>query len=347
MWIRPSIPSRSTNAPKSTMLEITPSTSTPGDSRSRICWRCSLRSSSSTARRDRTTLLRLRLSSITLQRSVWSRYSSRSCTRRMSTSDAGRNPRTPRSMMRPPLTTSMTVPSTGSPLSAAASIRFQAFSNRARFLDRIRRPSASSFCSTSASIVSPTAHLLVGVHRTADGELGDRDHALRLVSDVDQDLVLVDADDGAGDDVALAEAGQRAVVVGDEHAVHLDHPGVERRRRSAVSVEGICKVRCRCRESTRRMQQRTPVDESRRPLYRARSPPAPPQPGNALQELMRRCPRRDRAPSRRQRTLPAAPIATLHRRRARVHRHLAVLVVRVQAPPARSARPGGGAQRVR
>src|SRR5262249_10620576 len=71
MWIRPSIPSRSTNAPKSTMFEIWPSTTSPGCSLSRICCRCSLRSSSSTARRERTTLLRERLSSITLQRSSW------------------------------------------------------------------------------------------------------------------------------------------------------------------------------------------------------------------------------------------------------------------------------------
>ena len=59
-------------------------------------------------------------------------------------------------MIRPPLTTSMTWPSTGSPLSAAASIFFHAFSNRARFFDRIRRPSASSFWRTSASTSSPS-----------------------------------------------------------------------------------------------------------------------------------------------------------------------------------------------
>ena len=47
--------------------------------------------------------------------------------------------------MRPPLTTSMTVPVTGSPLSRRLSMRFQAFSNVARFLLRMRRPSASSF----------------------------------------------------------------------------------------------------------------------------------------------------------------------------------------------------------
>ncbi|HEY7381577.1 MAG TPA: S1 RNA-binding domain-containing protein [Gaiella sp.] len=66
MWIRPSMPSRSTNAPKSTMFEIVPSTIMPGCKRSRIRSRSSLRCSSSTARRDRTTLLRERLSSMTL-----------------------------------------------------------------------------------------------------------------------------------------------------------------------------------------------------------------------------------------------------------------------------------------
>src|SRR5881275_2024109 len=133
MWISPSIPSRSTNAPKSTMFEIVPSTTSPGLSRSRIAWRISLRSSSRTARRESTTLFRERLSSITLQRSSWPMNSSRSCTRRMSTSDAGRKPRTPRSRMRPPLTTSMTRPVTGSPCSCACSIAFQASSKRARF----------------------------------------------------------------------------------------------------------------------------------------------------------------------------------------------------------------------
>ena len=57
--------------------------------------------------------------------------------------------------MRPPLTTSITVPSTCSPAAAAASMRFHAFSKRARFLERISRPSWSSFCMTRASIHSP------------------------------------------------------------------------------------------------------------------------------------------------------------------------------------------------
>ena len=75
----------------------------------------------------------------------------------MSTSDAGRKPRTPRSMIRPPLTTSITVPSTGSPDSAAASILRQAFSKRARFFDSSSRPSWSSLVRTSASTSSPSS----------------------------------------------------------------------------------------------------------------------------------------------------------------------------------------------
>ena len=222
MWIRPSMPSRSTNAPKSTMFEMTPSTTAPGSRSSRMRCRTSRRSSSRTARRDSTTLLRDRLSSITLQRSVSPRNSSRSCTRRMSTSEAGRKPRTPRSMIRPPLTTSMTCPSTGSPLSAAASIFFHAFSNRARFFDRIRRPSASSFWRTSASTSSPSETSSAGVDRAPDRQLVDRDDALGLVADVDQDLVLVDTDDEAGDDVTLVEVGEGRVVVRNQLAVDLD-----------------------------------------------------------------------------------------------------------------------------
>ena len=52
--------------------------------------------------RESTTLLRERLSSITLHSIAWPMYSSRFGTRRMSTSEAGRKPRTPRSMISPP-----------------------------------------------------------------------------------------------------------------------------------------------------------------------------------------------------------------------------------------------------
>src|SRR4051794_25047697 len=129
----------------------------PGWRRSRIAWRCSLRSSSRTARRLRTTLLRERLSSMTFVSIDVPRYSSRFGTRRMSTSEAGRKPRTPRSTIRPPLTTSMTEPVTGSPDSAAPSILRQARSKRARFLERMRRPSWSSLVRTRASTSSSSS----------------------------------------------------------------------------------------------------------------------------------------------------------------------------------------------
>src|SRR5439155_21480954 len=65
-------------------------------------------------------------------------------------------------------------------------------------------------------------NLLGRVDRAADRQLADRDDALRLVADVDQDLVLVDPDDLAGHDVSLHEGLDRRVVIGDEPAVDLD-----------------------------------------------------------------------------------------------------------------------------
>ena len=52
MWIRPSIPSRSTKAPKSTRLETVPLTIMPSSREVRMRSRSSLRSSSRTARLD-------------------------------------------------------------------------------------------------------------------------------------------------------------------------------------------------------------------------------------------------------------------------------------------------------
>ena len=58
--------------------------------------------------------------------------------------------------MRPPLTTSMTGPSTMPSDSLIFSIVPQARSYWARFFDRTRRPSLSSLVRTSASISSPS-----------------------------------------------------------------------------------------------------------------------------------------------------------------------------------------------
>ena len=61
--------------------------------------------------------------------------------------------------------------------------------------------------------------LVGGVDRAADRELGDRDDALRLVADVDEHLVLVDAHDRAVHDLALVDLGEGRLVVGDQLAV--------------------------------------------------------------------------------------------------------------------------------
>ncbi len=52
------------------------------------------------------------------------------------------------------------------------------------------------------------------------------DDALRLPADVEQDLVLVDADDRAGDDLALVEVRDRRVVVGEDLSVELEQQAV-------------------------------------------------------------------------------------------------------------------------
>ena len=226
MWIRPSIPSRSTNAPKSTMLEICPSTTWPGCRRSRICSRCSLRSSSRTARRERTTLLRLRLSSITLHSSV----SPSELVEVLDPADVDQRCRQE---------------------AAHAEVEDQAALDDLDHaaLDRLAGlggglDSAPGLLEAGALLREDQTPLLVllgqnqgidllaerdlvgRIDRAADRELVRGDHALRLPADVDQDLVLVDAHDLAVDDLALLEVGDRRVVVGDDLAVQLQQQSV-------------------------------------------------------------------------------------------------------------------------
>ena len=120
----------------------------------------------------------------------------------------------------------MTVPSTGSPDSAAASILRQAFSKRARFLDSSSRPSWSSLVRTSASTSSPRSTSSCGSTDLRIDSSFERDDALALVADVDQDLVLVDLHDLPGDHVALLEGDEGRVVVGDDLAVDLEQEAV-------------------------------------------------------------------------------------------------------------------------
>src|SRR4051812_34126690 len=68
--------------------------------------------------------------------------------------------------------------------------------------------------------------LVVRVDGLADGKLVGGDDPLALVADVDKDLVVVDPDDLAGDDVALFEGRDRGVVVGDDLPVDLEQEAV-------------------------------------------------------------------------------------------------------------------------
>ena len=60
------------------------------------------------------------------------------------------------------------------------------------------------------------------IDRLADRELVGRDNALGLVADIDEHLVLVDAHNQSGDDLALLERMDRRVVVRDDLAVDLE-----------------------------------------------------------------------------------------------------------------------------
>ena len=68
---------------------------------------------------------------------------------------------------------------------------------------------------------------LVGrVYGLADRQLAGGDDPLGLVADVDQDLVVVDPDDVAGDDITLRERMQGGVIVGDDLTVDLEQKAV-------------------------------------------------------------------------------------------------------------------------
>ena len=116
------MPPRSTNAPYSVMFLTTPLTIAPSDSVSSSLARSSPIEASTTARRDNTTLLRLRSSLMTLNSIVLPSNGLMSLTGRVSSSEPGRKARMPlTSTVRPPLTLPLTVPVTKSPDSSAFS----------------------------------------------------------------------------------------------------------------------------------------------------------------------------------------------------------------------------------
>ena len=78
--------------------------------------------------------------------------------------------------------------------------------------------------------------LVAGVDGLADRQLVGGDDALGLVADVDEDLVLVDAHDVAGDDLALLDRAERGVVVGDDLTVHFEQQPVATHRPRGLRV---------------------------------------------------------------------------------------------------------------
>ena len=226
MWIRPSIPSRSTNAPKSTMLEIVPSTTWPGCRRSRIRSRSSLRCSSSTARRDSTTLLRLRLSSITLHSIVCPHVLVE--VRHAADVDQRRGQEAAHA--------EVDDQSALDDLDHRALDRLAGLGRRLDAAPRLLEAGALLGQDQPAVLVLlgedervdllAERDLVGGIHGLADRQLAGGDDPLGLVADVDQNFVVVDPDDVAGDDVTLGEGMQRRVVVGDDPTVDLEQQAV-------------------------------------------------------------------------------------------------------------------------
>src|SRR3954447_716643 len=68
--------------------------------------------------------------------------------------------------------------------------------------------------------------LVMRIDALADRQLVGGDDPLALVADVDEDLVVVDANDTAGDDVALLEGRERRVVIRNDLAVDLEQQAV-------------------------------------------------------------------------------------------------------------------------
>ena len=67
-------------------------------------------------------------------------------------------------------------------------------------------------------------NLVGGVDRAANRELGDRDDAFRLVPDINEDFVLVDAHNRPVHDLPFVDLGEGRVVIGDELAVRSFDP---------------------------------------------------------------------------------------------------------------------------
>ena len=139
--------------------------------------------------------------------------------------------------MRPPLTTSITGPSTV----PSASLIFSIVPPRPLVLRPLLAEQQPAFLvllleDQGLDLVADGDDL-VRVDVVADAQLTSGDDPFALVADVEQDFVLVDLDDGAGDELAVLDVDERAVDgVGEGHAeiVGDDLAGVIR----AILIEG-------------------------------------------------------------------------------------------------------------
>ena len=169
--------------------------------------RCSLRSSSSTARRESTTLLRERLSSITFARSSWPRNSSRSCTRRISTATQAGTAHA--EVEDQPALDDLDHAPVHRLARLGGALDVLPRELEARTLLREDQTPFGVLLREHERVDLVAEDDLVGrVDRAPDRELGDRDDALGLVADVDEHLVLVHADDRAVDDLPLVDLGK-------------------------------------------------------------------------------------------------------------------------------------------
>src|SRR5580700_4414322 len=83
-------------------------------------------------------------------------------------------------------------------------------------------------------------HLVMGVDRLADRQLVRGDDALGLVADVDQHLVLVDADDVSGDYLSLLDLAEGCVVIGDDLPIDLEQQSVGPRDHVGLGILDQC-----------------------------------------------------------------------------------------------------------
>ena len=123
------------------------------------------------------------------------------------------------STMRPPLTTSMTGPSTD----AVGFLDLLDGAPRTLVLGTLLRQDQAAFLVLLGEDEGfdglAERDDLVRVDVVADAQLASGDDALALVADVEQDFVLVDLDDGAVDELAVLDVDHRAVDgIGERHA---------------------------------------------------------------------------------------------------------------------------------